>query len=260
MAKISKRTINLMASLLEAGYTRERINLFFKGLDVPEDILTKHSGGKEIYSKKVMFELHDIDSEESKKLLIDIVKGLLIAEGANVGYYLSQAGYPELLENLKLALENDGFKVVDGKLISIMDEDFETEENLLNKELKRLGFEDAITYLNQSYDNFISGNWEAANSSTRTTLEYITTEIARNISNIENENPNLNGHKAVRGYLRIKLFDEQEFSILTQFMHWCSSNGPHPGMSDENECRLRRIFTIGLCQYYLEKYQSKYCK
>jgi len=258
MPKISKRTIGMIAKLLELGYTRDRINLFFQNCEVPSDILKKHSGGKEVYSAKVMYELYDINSENSNGILKTIANDILLARGSSPPYFLHQTGFFGKLNELKLSLENDGFKFINNKLIPIIDEDFEQEENLLKRELKKLNLKEATKYLDQSYDNFISRNWEPANSMTRNTLEYVTTEIAKKISEKESETPNLNRHKAVRRYLREKLLDENESNILTFFMHWCSNNGSHPGMSDENECRLRRIFTISLCQYYLEKYQNEY--
>lgn len=116
---------------------------------------------------------------------------------------------------------------------------------------------EAIVYLNQSADNFSSGKYESANAMTRTLLEAVTTGIAERLAIRRSEGPNLKGHVNVRKFLRATLLEETEFQILSQFMSWCSSNGSHPGLSDENEARHRRVMTLSLCQYYLEKFRSQ---
>jgi hypothetical protein len=253
---ISKRTTMKMAKLFELRYTKDRIGVFLEGEGVPRDILNKYSDkGKEIFSSRVMFDLHENGSND---ILMKIAEDLLLKKGTSPSYFVDESDYYVKSSELLLSLENDGLKFTEDKLVPIVDEDFEAEENLFKQNLSFLELNDAITYLDQSYENFISKNWESANSMTRTTLEYITTEIAKKISLNECDNHSFNGHKSVRSYLRNKLLDDDEFKILTDFMHWCSGNGSHPGISNENECRLRRIITIGFCQYYIEKYQKKF--
>lgn len=259
MPKISKRTIAVMAKALELGYTRDRIDLFFERLDVPKDILDKYAGGKEIYSTRVMYDLHDGTSDDGGKLLIVIATDLLSNEGANAKFYRDTGGFSPVLGKLELSLQNDGFKLIDNRLVPIVDEDFEQEESLLKQELTKLNFNETIKYLDDSYDNFISGKWESANAMTRNVLEKTTMEIAERIAKKKEEPPSFKGHKQVRTYLRENILDDHEFNILTHVIHWCSTKGPHPGMSDENECRLRRILVTSLCQYYLEKWQTEYC-
>lgn len=245
-----------MAKLLELAYTKERIEVFLEGEGVSRDILKKYSDkGKEIFSSRVMYDLHE---NKSDKILINIANDLLLKKGTSPSYYIDESFYCTKLSELLLSLENDGLKFTGHKLVPIVDEDFEAEENILKQNLSSLALNDAITYLDQSYENFISKNWESANAMTRTTLEYITTELAKKISLKKGDTFIFKGHQSVRKYLRNNLLDEHEFVILTEFMSWFSGNGSHPGLSDENECRIRRILTIGLCQYYIEKYENKF--
>jgi len=248
-----------MAQALENGYTKDRINLLFDECDIPREIIEKHYDyGKEVFSKKVMFEMYNSNKPEYDKTIIDIAEKLLNRDGANAGFYLAEGGYEHKAEKLILSLQSDGFKFEDERLKPFIDENIEDEENILTSELNKLGITGANIHLNQSYENFIAGNWEAANSATRNVIELITREIARKIAVHEGETPSFKGHKAVRSYLREKMLDDNESNILSHLMSWMSTKGSHPGMSDENECRLRRILTIGLCSYYLEKYQSIY--
>ena len=46
-----------MAELLALGYGRDRVELFLEGREVPDEILGRHEGSKEVYSKKVLYEL-----------------------------------------------------------------------------------------------------------------------------------------------------------------------------------------------------------
>lgn len=253
---ISVRTINKISEAMEAGFTRERLNLFLKSYGIPGEILARHEGGKQVYSAKVLYELHDADDPELRNLLVAIVEGLLEGRYLNVGFYLRESGFEGRMRELAGLLEADGYKIVGDRLVSAAGEDVEREETVFSGLLKNEGMDEAVVYLNQSADNFSEGKYESANSMTRTLLEFVTSGIAERIAKLRGETPNLKGHANVRKYLRATLLDENEFQILSQFMSWCSSNGSHPGLSDENEARHRRVVTLSLGQYYLEKFRS----
>ena len=258
MSEISKKTIKIMAKLFELGYTMDRIEMFFEGEGISREIFEMYSPrGKEVFSAKVMYWLYDNGSQD---VLKNIAEGLIQKTGTSPMYVGNYKGskYDCKLEDLLLSLAADGLKLINKRLVPTVDEEFSFEENMLKQNLHLMEFDEAVNYLDQSYENFISKNWEASNSMTRTFLEFVTTAIAKRIAFKNGDNVNFKGHKMVRKYLRTHLLDEKEFLLLTDFMHWCSGNGSHPGVSDENECRLRRIFTTGLCQYYLEKYQNKF--
>lgn len=138
------------------------------------------------------------------------------------------------------------------------------EENALFDRLREAGLEEVIRYLEQSRDNYLRENWEASNAMTRTAFDTVVTRIAEAIAQRRNEQipvTNPRGRRAqpsdIRNYLRrVGFLNGNEFNLADAFYQVCSSAGPHPGLSHESDCRLRRFMLVGLCLEYLEKFSN----
>lgn len=105
---ISVRTINKISEAMEAGFTRDRLNLFLKSCDIPKEILARHEGGKQVYSAKALYELHDSDDPKLRELVVTVIEGLLEGRYLNAGFYLEGAGFPDRVRELTGLLEADG--------------------------------------------------------------------------------------------------------------------------------------------------------
>lgn len=121
---------------------------------------------------------------------------------------------------------------------------------------------DVVRYLKQSFDNYTDQNYESANAIIRTSLEAVVQKTAEIIARARRETiPSRNPYhqpSEYRKYLKDTGFlDNQEFELLAKTYSYCSSDGSHPGLSDETDARLRRFFIIGICLFYLEKLDAR---
>ena len=84
--------------------------------------------------------------------------------------------------------------------------------------------------------------------------EYIAIIKAGSEAYIPRSNPKFLAPRDYRNYLEVSGFlESDEMDLLNRFYGYASQDGSHPGISSEPECRLRRLFTIALVQYLLEK-------
>lgn len=136
------------------------------------------------------------------------------------------------------------------------------EESILVEKLEDRGMTEVTTLLEQSYDNYIHGHFEAANAMTRTALEALVKLIAEKIAAARSESipQSVSGRhqpRDYRDYLKaVSFVDTDEHELLRTFYGYASPEGSHPGLSDQTDARLRRFMMIGLCLFYLEKLES----
>jgi len=155
------------------------------------------------------------------------------------------------------ALANIGYEFENslaGELAQPVEENSRLEIGLSN-----LGMNQVQHFLEQSLDNYVQRNYEAANAMTRTALEHFVESIATKISVLHGgEIIPLTGKYLtpadIRRYLHEKGFlDTSEKELLDKFYGYASTNRPHPGISSEAEARLRRFVVIGIALLYIEK-------
>jgi len=166
---------------------------------------------------------------------------------------------------LKQALELEGWNVTDYGVESLAGELAEpsVEHNRLQDLLESKCMADVISYLEQSFDNYTDQNYESANAMIRTSLEAVVQKTSELIARARQEtiprsNPHHHQPSDYRKYLRdTEFLDNQEFELLSKTYSYCSSDGSHPGLSDETDARLRRFFIIGICLFYLEKLDAR---
>jgi len=166
---------------------------------------------------------------------------------------------------LKQALELDGWDITDYGVASLAGELAEpsVEHNVLIDMLNNRGMSDIVSYLKQSFDNYTDQNYESANAMIRTALEAIVGKTAELVSQDRHEtiprnNPHHHQPADHRKYLKNSGFlDNQEYELLTKTYSYCSTDGSHPGLSDQTDARLRRFFIVGICLFYLEKLESR---
>lgn len=137
------------------------------------------------------------------------------------------------------------------------------EENTLIGKLRQHNMNEVITLLEQSYDNYVQGHWEASNAMTRSALESLIKVISEKIAlnrceTIQQGTPRFGYQPAdFRNYLKATNFvDGDEFELLRTFYGYASSDGSHAGLSDQTDARLRRFVAVGICLFYLEKFET----
>lgn len=133
------------------------------------------------------------------------------------------------------------------------------ERNRLEIALAHHNLNQVQTFLDQSWDNYVQGNFEAANAMTRTALEHLVELIASQISSaMGNEGIPQQGRYIgpadYRNYLRVAGFlDKSEKGFLDSFYGYASTGGSHPGVSSEADARLRRFVAVGIALLFVEK-------
>lgn len=175
--------------------------------------------------------------------------GLIIVKALKNKQKLS----PETMRALSIA-GIDIEQTIAGELAKPLEEQSRLESELLSQ-----GFDQVHNYFTQSFDNFVQGNYEAANAMTRTALENLIENIASKISVLRSNEaiPQRGRYRNpgdYRNYLKQTNFlDMPEKELLDKFYNYASGNGSHPGISSEAEARLRRFVAIGITLLFLEK-------
>ncbi|MBS9387072.1 MAG: hypothetical protein HEQ24_23875 [Dolichospermum sp. BR01] len=136
------------------------------------------------------------------------------------------------------------------------------ESSFLKISLNKLGLTQVQNFLDQSFNSFIQGDFEASNAMSRSALEAIIQQIAKKISENRNDTltANTSGNIApyvYRQYLHTtKFLDVSEKEFLDKFYGYASGSGSHPGNSSEAEARLRRFVVVAIILLFCEKLEN----
>ncbi|MBA7499435.1 hypothetical protein ES704_02179 [subsurface metagenome] len=148
--------------------------------------------------------------------------------------------FSEIYPELERALNADGFQVHNGELIPLISPTVEPlqEEGLVETLLHKYSFDVAKNHLEQAYDNYLGGNWEASNAALRSFLQDLFDQIAVTIWNDEAIRKDPGGQR--RQLLQDKGFIEgdTEARLVSSFFRFASYSGSHPGISNASDCRL----------------------
>ena len=259
-SRFSNRTLSCIIEILADGYTDSKLRaLFFKYnlVDIYEQ-----SGKLTAKRRKVsdVFQhLCAVGDDGAVRTLDSIVKEALREFYPRADSDQDQRQrFFEKFPDLDVALRADGFQMQDGEFIPVISAFIEPaeEEALLETLLDKYEFAIAKNHLKQSYENYIEGNWEAANGALRSFLQDVFDQIALIIA------PQEAKQKAPGGERR-KLLQEKDFietdteaKLVSGFFQFASNRGSHPGISNESDCRLRRYIAVALASYYLEKVEE----
>jgi len=260
--QFSNRTLSHIIEILADRTDTELRNFFFK-----YGLLDKYEQSGKLTAKKRkindvfqhLCEAGDAGDESAVDNLNSIVREALKDTHA----WLEKRGYDgesfsQIFTDLERALAADGFQVQDGELIPVVSATAEPakEEGLVESLLNKYGFNIAKNHLEQAYDNYLDGNWEASNAALRSFLQDVFDQIALILWNEEATNKAPGGER--RKLLQDKGFIEEntETDLVKSFFKFAHGEGSHPGISDESDCRLRRYMAVAIASYYLEKLKA----
>lgn len=154
---------------------------------------------------------------------------------------------------LVTALKLDGFDFVGEKLVATTPGVVALAPQIsgLESELEDKGFEVAVTHYRQAVDNFTKGNWEAANSQTRSFLEDLFIVLCEQRCGKKFSDPNgALDHLRNKGHI-----DEGEWSMFRAFWKGIQDKGSHHGLSAEHEALYRLHVATATARYLLEKFK-----
>jgi hypothetical protein len=240
-------------------FTRNKFEEFLYQIGLDDDYV--HSIYEGWNKEKLMFEVLKYFNQypdEGEPFIYTILKEFITI-------YKKRSNEEEYNILIRVLLE-DGIHIEGTSVETVAGEIAEPakEENNLFTKLKELNFKSVIRFLEQSYQNYIHGNYEASNAMTRTSLEELVKLIATDISQARKDVIPISSKRAnkpqpvdYRNYLKkVNFLNGKEFALLEAFYQFGSTKGAHPGLSDTSDCRLRRFMLVGLCLQYLEKYKN----
>ena len=109
----------------------------------------------------------------------------------------------------------------------------------------------AATHYRQAIDNFVDRNYEAANGQLRSFLE----ALFRSVGVSAGAQDNVGADAAVVHLRRQGVLDDAESQFLRGIWAGAQDNGPHAGLTNEEEARFRLHTATAAARYLLRKGQ-----
>jgi len=258
----SSKTLDLMARFIDAQFTHTQMGSLFLNVSIPNNF--DFGPNKLARGLNVIKGLWRSEEGVHAEIL-----DALFNEAVNrrpKAFEADEWNSPDQLAiSLQRALRADGYEMVEGKIVPADALEFElaAEISLLEGRLQEYGMQDVIKTLDQAHQNFVDGHFEACNAMLRTSLEstlkHAAVRTAGGESDIPMTNPAYGLTPAdVRKYLRQGFFTQDETDFVKEFYGYASTEGSHPGLSNESESRLRRLMIVAVIQYCLEKLESQH--
>lgn len=222
---------------------RKRVKTAFSGpyllSDMFDYIYTKRRGMLSDVVRHIVREAwYLLEFERRRKSLMDVPLQDLFAKT-----------YEPLVNSLKA----DGYSLYEGEIIPLSLEELKEIRGDLEAKLNKAGFKVGLTHYKQAWENYIFSRWEAANSQLRSFLEAVFNDLSLKLCREEASLTEPGGDR--RKLLESKGFIEKEkASLVKGFFEMAHTKGSHPGLSDEEDCRLRHAVATQLANYYLDKY------
>ncbi len=248
------------------------------GITIPKDT----NGNDLSKSKKANLILSKINDEEEVQLEVInyIIDDFLLKNEKKPDYDPLYSGAEENLDDLfcenyptlSNSLKRDGYTLKNKIITPLLPEELVNAnvENELFRLLDKYGFNTAKGHLEQAIENHSNGNWAGANSQFRPFLESLLMDVCNKLipsksctsygdalqwlanpiminpvflSPILNEVPNPGGSS-----------DKTYISGLMKRLH---PQGPHPGLSDEEDSTFRYHTLIVFARYVLKRLEDR---
>jgi hypothetical protein len=173
------------------------------------------------------------------------------------------SGLPPRAAEFLHELERDGFTVSGGMLRRTLPVDIElpTAQSEIDRLLEKHGFTVPRGQLIQAIDAHARGNWAGANGQLRPFLEGLLDEIAARLAPAVGEP--LRGQAgrstlASIGFLRRDLneWDDDGRGFINGLMKRLHPEGPHPGLSDDEDSTFRLHFVLLTARLMLRRFDT----
>jgi hypothetical protein len=160
---------------------------------------------------------------------------------------------PPQSRNLLRSLQRDGFTVSGGQLRRLLPADVAPPATLTEIErlLVKHGFNTAKGHLDQALDAHGRGQWAAANGQIRTFLQGVWDAIADAMRCPEGDGVK---RLADAGFLYRVLNERPFMEGLFKRLH---SNGPHPGLSYDDDCSYRLHMVLLTARMLLTRFDAR---
>ena len=234
---ISRRTLAALAEAIDLRITQAVMD----GLVFEFNAEESDTGGS-VKKRAVAFVRHLTEHIDEKGILdavIDLVPRLHVTNDHPIT--------ARLLETLRL----DGYEVVGNNLIPTTPEPaaLGPQVSMLEHDMDNRGLLTAVSHYRQAVENFVSGNWEAANGQVRSFFENLTISLNTTATGKSRNEP----LAALQDLRQASLIDDAEWNQLRGFWSGIQDNGPHHGLSSNEEALFRLHAATALSRYLLAK-------
>lgn len=247
---LSSRSIGVLAEAIAAAKSATEMDTLFLKADV-DGWEPEHATNKLDRAVKLLKNLRLNNSKEANAGALELACLMLAVGKADPSSWSRRTPTPWWTP-LRDAIAADGWEFDEGddRLVPTVPAVRVTEEvTWIEADLTRRGWTAAAGHYRQAIEAFASANWASANSQLRAFFE----ALVRNAGGIPSG--------AGTGHVQ-RAFDalqaagnlvsgEQQFGKdLWNLLH---ANGPHPGLSDQDESRFRLLALTGYARYLLSR-------
>lgn len=171
---------------------------------------------------------------------------------------------PPIMDTFRLRLQQDGFVFADGSLRPKLPVDIGVPgmESELIQLLEAHGFSTAKGHLEQAFDAHADGNWASANAQIRTFVDALFDKIAEKLD--PNTRTVGSGHPRRDKLAKLGFFDtslnEWEYGgkgFINGLIRRLHPQGPHPGLSDEDDSTFRLHLVLLTALLFLRRYDQR---
>jgi len=158
-----------------------------------------------------------------------------------------RASIDRLVQLLRIA----GFEWHDGKLIPTTPQPAALAQELsqLERDLQALMLNVAAEHYRQAHESFAASNWKAANGQIRSFMEDLLIELGEPETSKTRPDP----VAALQDLRDQRFIDNPEWQMLKGFWQGIQDNGPHHGLSDEQESLFRLHVATSIARYLVHK-------
>jgi hypothetical protein len=168
--------------------------------------------------------------------------------------YVLEHDYRDRTKRLLQLLRLDGFEWHKEKLIPTTPQPAALAKELsqLELDLQSLVLNVAAAHYRQAHESFAVSNWEAANGQIRSFMENLLIELGKQETSKARPDP-----AAALQDLRDQGFiDHPEWQMFRSFWQGIQDNGPHHGLSHEQEALFRLHVATSIARYLIHKSRS----
>lgn len=176
---------------------------------------------------------------------------------------LMRQRFPRLIH----ALEQDGYVVDQGVLRRALPEALELPQvdDEVHDVLRQRGFNAPLGHLDQAIEAHSRGNWAAANGQLRTYVEGLFDELAQRLAPNPAEAPSTaDARRRLLADLRPPLlrrdlneWEDDGKGFIQGFIRRLHPQGPHPGLSDEDDSTFRLHLVLLVTAQVLRRYCAR---
>lgn len=184
-------------------------------------------------------------AEESGAFLLDLAESQLTS--ANEWQLESD----DCIRALIRSLEVDGYAFQNGRLLPATPAPTALQEaiSLLETDMEMLGLDVSLNHYQQAVENYVSGNWEAANAQVRSFLENLFVSLCV----LHSEKTFADPGAALQHLYNTEWLDKGEYNHYRHFWDDIQDNGPHHGLSTDQEALFRLHYATSVARYLVAK-------